>query len=418
MFRLLAAISWASSSLAYQWTKRTIATLRRYDAALSCLGSEHAIVGHKETGPVLRSSPKRASGGCSRTAQSGHAGCSDGEQKANCPPIAQIDGGPNVNGLNFEPPNLDALTRGLNVALGGGQFSGPELVVLGRERNLYRSTYPSEIITCCWSDGRTAKLMCKYGPAHTPNSFGHRGGISYETKIHSHILQFLKLPTACYRGSYLDNSTNMLWLFVDYLEGTVRIRETSEPCGMLREAAQWIGQFHLAAESRRAATDGWTIVYDFDYYDGWIARTLKFTEGSHSNFPWLLELCRQSQLCFKLFSDGPSSFIHGEYYPSNILAHGGRIVPVDWESAARAAGEIDLAMLTDGWPQSDVDGVVEAYRAARWPDLELPDDFGHRLRVAELYVQFRWLGDSAWSARAQPRRLEMLGRLGRQLQLV
>jgi thiamine kinase-like enzyme len=45
LFRLIASISWASRSLAYQWKGRAIASLHRYDAALSCFSREHEISG-------------------------------------------------------------------------------------------------------------------------------------------------------------------------------------------------------------------------------------------------------------------------------------------------------------------------------------------------------------------------------------
>jgi aminoglycoside/choline kinase family phosphotransferase len=88
-----------------------------------------------------------------------------------------------------------------------------------------------------------------------------------------------------------------------------------------------------------------------------------------------------------------STFIHGEYYPPNVLVHGGAIRPVDWESAAIGLGEIDIAMLTEDWPSEVAAECVRAYWEARWPEGP-PDDAGWALDMARLYVEFRWLGDS------------------------
>jgi thiamine kinase-like enzyme len=63
----------------------------------------------------------------------------------------------------------------------------------------------------------------------------------------------------------------------------------------------------------------------------------------------------------------PLTIIHGEYYGRNILVQDGVIYPVDWELAAMAAGEIDLASLTDQWPSSITEQCEVAYQQARWP---------------------------------------------------
>ena len=86
----------------------------------------------------------------------------------------------------------------------------------------------------------------------------------------------------------------------------------------------------------------------------------------------------------------PNSWCRGP--ANNILYSGGVIYPIDWESAAVAAGEIDLACLTEGWPPRVVRECERRYREARWPD-GAPADFERRLGAARLYLAFRWLGE-------------------------
>jgi Phosphotransferase enzyme family len=92
-----------------------------------------------------------------------------------------------------------------------------------------------------------------------------------------------------------------------------------------------------------------------------------------------------------LLLDCPLTIIHGEYYPPNILWREEVIYPVDWESAAVAAGEIDLAALTEGWPPGFVEQCELEYQRARWPEGP-PTGFERRLAAARLYLHFRWLG--------------------------
>ena len=77
---------------------------------------------------------------------------------------------------------------------------------------------------------------------------------------------------------------------------------------------------------------------------------------------------------------------------SNILVRDGSVHPIDWESAALAAGEIDLVALIDGWPDDVVERALAAYVDARWGG-QAPGDFASLCDAARLYVGLRWLGD-------------------------
>ncbi len=102
-----------------------------------------------------------------------------------------------------------------------------------------------------------------------------------------------------------------------------------------------------------------------------------------------------------------------------MLYHQGRVLPVDWESAVIAAGEIDLASLIENWPAAIVRRCTAAYIAERWPT-GVPDAFARRLLAARLYFCFRWLGDYGdWSV--YPGRLDYLRHLrqiGRQMEAI
>ena len=95
--------------------------------------------------------------------------------------------------------------------------------------------------------------------------------------------------------------------------------------------------------------------------------------------------------CVAPLLTAPRTLIHGEYTPHNVLFRDGSIYPVDWESAAIAAGAIDLAGLTDRWPADVVRACEFEYERARWPD-GAPAQFNQELAAARLYWQSRWLG--------------------------
>jgi thiamine kinase-like enzyme len=69
----------------------------------------------------------------------------------------------------------------------------------------------------------------------------------------------------------------------------------------------------------------------------------------------------------------------------------GIIYPVDWESAAVAPGEIDLASLIEGWDKDIANRVIESYRKNRWPSGNLPVGlFEKRLLLSQIYFHFWW----------------------------
>jgi len=290
-------------------------------------------------------------------------------------------------------PNLQTLTVGLTSVLRS------QVTVLDRQSNIFTSTFPSEIVTCRVDEGSKLLLLCKYAAGgHRENVYGHRGGVAYEAAVYRHLLQPSHASTPTFYGMYSDISTGDSWLVLEYLDNSLRLHLTSTkevtgvpaPIGL---AARWIGQFHHVSEERVSyAQRPFLIKYDAEYYLGWVRRTSLFAGHLHERFPWLRTLCERSEELITPLLTSPLTVIHGEYYSQNILFRGGTVYPVDWESAALAAGEIDLAALTANWgPEIGRQCELE-YQRARWP-AGSPGDFERRLYAAQIYLCFRWLGD-------------------------
>ena len=88
-----------------------------------------------------------------------------------------------------------------------------------------------------------------------------------------------------------------------------------------------------------------------------------------------------------------------------LLVRDGRIFPVDWESAAIAPGEIDLAALTEAWGDAATGACVAAYRDARAGG-PASGEFERTFDAARAYLCFRWLGDRPeWTVAAESRAL-------------
>ena len=289
-------------------------------------------------------------------------------------------------------PDLQALTAGLQALLRRDRPGGGTLTVLRREPNVYESTFPSEVVTCRLADGSWRRLFCKYSADLDNSDHGHRGGVAYEAEVYRQVLRPSRALTPRFYGTYTDDARSGTWLVLEYLDGGHDLVETPEPEAELL-AARWIGRFHAAQEGHAvSAPVAFLNRCDAAYYSGWARRAAAVVRPWHGRYPWVGTLCERFEGMLDLLSASPLTVIHGEYYPLNILVRGSVVYPVDWESAAVGAGEIDLASLTEGWPEEGARRIAQEYQRARWPDGP-PAEFEQRLAMSRLYLSFRWLAD-------------------------
>ncbi len=288
-------------------------------------------------------------------------------------------------------PDFESLRAGLDTVLGGNGSDSTRVIIRDRNPVVSASTYPSEVVECQLG-GDELKLYCKYTAGLRYDSYGHRGGVPYEAEVYRSALQNSGFSIPKFYGAYKDPATGDTCLILEYLEDTLRLAKGPQPESLLR-AAQWIGRFH-AANEKRASTAAFSFLnrYDIAYFHGWVRRTSLFADGLDRDVSWLGPLCNRLEEFAALLLSPGASIIHGEFYPHNILLKGDLVYPIDWESAAIAAGEIDLVTLTEAWPPEITRPCEVEYQQARWPG-GAPPDFNRRLAAARLYLSFRWLGD-------------------------
>jgi aminoglycoside phosphotransferase (APT) family kinase protein len=269
------------------------------------------------------------------------------------------------------------------------------LTVLQREPSAYTSTFPSEVVTCRTAGGATLRLFCKHAAGRNHHAHGHRGGVAYEAQVYGRVLSVLGAPVPRCYGVDFGGSDEGGLLVLEYLDESLPVHKSSDHRAMAR-AARWLGRFHAAGQGYLGPSpDGvgaFLNVYDRAYYRGWVRRSAQFAGVWHDRFPWLPNLWERAEQPLTVLLEAPPTIIHGEFYPLNILYHQGAIYPVDWESAAVAAGEVDLATLTEEWPPEVARDCEAEYRRTRWP-AGSPADFELRLTAARFYLFLRWMGD-------------------------
>ncbi len=297
-------------------------------------------------------------------------------------------------------PDLATLTVRLTAALNGDDASGRPVKVLQRKLPRFMSTFPNEILTCQLPNGRTRRLFIKYEAGHSHRSYGHRGNIGYEAEVYQRLLYSLQGFRPRCLGVSTDPTSGDTWLILEYVYNSVRVsdlsfhRSTRQPHALV-DSARWIGQFH-AAHERRVAEPSLAFLkrYDAKYYRGWAQRTFEFARPLRVRFPWLVEVRKSGDEWFAPLLAAPPTVIHGEFYAKTVLIRSESLFMVDWESAAIAAGEIDLATLSEGkhWRGPVARQCEREYQRVRWPD-GTPADFNQRLDAARMDLHFRRLGE-------------------------
>ena len=296
-------------------------------------------------------------------------------------------------------PQSATLTERLTAALKDNTDFPAPLAVLNRRLPPMMSTFPNEAITCRFANGRRRRLFVKYEADRNHDSFGHRGGVRYEARVYAHFLQDYPGFRPRFLGAHSDSRTGESWLVLEFLDRCVRVIDISvkdpchEPVAML-ESARWIARFHASREALPFnGVHSFLKHYDEKYFRGWSVRTAELTRSLHKLHPWVPELCKKDDW-ISLLLNATFTVIHGEFYGKTLLFKNDTVFPIDWESAAFAAGEIDLAALTEGnrWPEQVVQRCLREYQQTRWPN-GTPADFHQTLDAARLYLHFRWLGE-------------------------
>ncbi len=304
-------------------------------------------------------------------------------------------------------PDVETLSACLTTAFDDHDSCGGEVRILDRKQlPRMMSTSPNEVVTCQWANDSNSRVFIKYGAGQSHYSFGHRGGVAYEAEVYRRLLQPLPDFRPKCLGAPADPNSGKTWLILQYVSNAVLVsdlykRATRQQRAMA-ESARWIGKFHATHEARVHEPEfSFVKGYDAEYYRGWWRRTFEFAHPLRRRFTWLNKLREAGDEWFKPLLALRPTLIHGEFYAKTILIRNRSLFVVDWESAAKAAGEIDLAALTEGknWPVKIVRQCVREYLRSRWPD-GAPAGFARTLDAARIYLHFRWLGERPdWTVR-------------------
>lgn len=287
-------------------------------------------------------------------------------------------------------PVRAVLRRGLEEVLAADIAVRGPFRITSRRTNPRSSTYLADIVRVRFADGSSERLLCKYSCGVEIDPLSPHRGVAHEAAVYETVLRDapMSLPQAW--GSFRDPGTGHVSLVMRFYEGLITSAQASEEGGMIA-AGRWLAELHGWAETR-VDDPAWRILerYDAAYYERWLDRTCTLARPLAAEYPWLDEVAAAYRDRIPLLARQRPTLIHGEYTPRNALWAEGRIMPVDWETAAIGPGEIDLAVYTFDWDIEDIREVEAAYVEARWGG-EPPATFAETMLAARLYVSFHWI---------------------------
>ncbi|MSU35434.1 MAG: aminoglycoside phosphotransferase family protein [Pedosphaera sp.] len=228
-----------------------------------------------------------------------------------------------------------------------------------------------------------------------------------EIRTYRHILRTARDNTPQFYGAFESNDLERYWLFLERVSGPLLWQ--AEGMDPWKDAARWLARLHegfySVGQGTLDSSVGHLLRYDRQFLEVWLIRAEEFLKHKHRLHD-LAALRRFGQIAnrydrvVKRLLDLPASFIHREFYPSNIIMRkkprNRAICPVDWELAAIGPSLMDLAALTSGeWSVEARRAMVTAYREtiSQVPGgLPTLDEMMEHVEYCQLHLAVQFMG--------------------------
>ena len=284
------------------------------------------------------------------------------------------------------------------------------IVRMERRPAVYYSSFQLEEVDVRLNDGTRFELMFKNLSRQLEIARRVKPAFLYdpqrEIDAYGTILIPERLGTPICYGAFVNRREGQYWLFIERIVGT-RLRELGE-FETWELAARWLAALHFeyAPAAERLVNGTHLLKCDREYFEVWIERALQVCACDATSARQIEWLAARYDPVVEHLTALPATFIHGEFYPSNVMVRetlsGTSVCPVDWEMAAHGPGLLDLAaLMSGGWSETKAMSLARAYYdAARVACEDLPpfDAFLTSLDYCRLHLAVQWLGWSAgWS---------------------
>ncbi|MFM7243612.1 MAG: phosphotransferase family protein [Planctomycetaceae bacterium] len=291
---------------------------------------------------------------------------------------------------DVDRPSRAALKRGLAGVLAAEIAAHGPLKILHRRENPLVSSYVADIVHLRFADGHREHLLCKFAHGRELTPPTPHEGLAHEAQVYAEVLGCCPLDSPHVFGGFTDDETGDVVLVLRFYPDAVPAAKSTDPAAV-DSLICWLAAFHEWTAAR-LAEPRWEFLarYDADLYAMWLERTIELAAPFAAECPWLGRVAEAYRERIPLLVAAPVAVIHGEFTTRNALWDHGRILPIDWETAAMGPPEVDLAVFTYDWHPENIAVMERTYVAARWGGTP-PDGYADRLIAARLYAAFHWL---------------------------
>jgi aminoglycoside phosphotransferase (APT) family kinase protein len=224
-----------------------------------------------------------------------------------------------------------------------------------------------------------------------------------EIQIYRTLLDPARFETPVCYGFVERPDIERYWLFLERVEGPLLWQVGR--VAVWEHSARWLALFHSHFAHHRPASGTDLTRFGRELCTRWMNRAEEFLQpqwGARSN--GLLKqfdlLARKYERVIGPLLSMPQTFIHAEFYPSNIILGGTgpdkRVCAIDWERGALGPGLVDLAALVSGsWTDEQKKHFVAVYRNSLEPAGDWPPPINEMLELVDycqLYLAVQWLG--------------------------
>lgn len=305
-------------------------------------------------------------------------------------------------------------------------FAGRRVRSLARRPHPYATSFALEELTVRFADGGGETLVFKdlAWDRLLPDASRAKPRFLYEPRraveTYRRILAPAGIGVRCH-AALADEAAggpSRHWLLLEKVPGVPlwQIGDDATWDGV----ARWLAGFHARFAGRLGevrAANPYLLDYGPELFELWLDRARAALRSSDDErAPRLLDALEGYGALIDAMAAFPASFVHGEFYPLNILVAGVgpdvQVWPVDWEMAATGPTALDLAALVAGWDDQHRQRLVSAYRARL---VELTDDvppsdvLQHGVDCCRLHLALQWLGWSPGWVAKDGRDLDWLG---------
>src|SRR5205085_230469 len=203
-----------------------------------------------------------------------------------------------------------------------------------RRPSAYRSSFPLVELEVTWPDGSSAAVMAK---ELTAEALGQKKPAFVRDASREPEAYRLLEPEGLGTPRFYGVRDGLL--LVERVPG-IELYQIGD-LGVWEQAVRWAATLHERFRGRELGPP--LLGYDAGLFRLWAERARQIAG---------VDLVGYDQAVQRL-EKLPQTLVHGELYASNVLVAGGRVAAVDWETAGRGPGILDLAALVTGWSDPD-----------------------------------------------------------------